>query len=256
MPPLLSVRDVTLQYRLNDRVITAAWNVSFEVERHDRFILLGPSGCGKSTLLKALGGFIAPVSGRIDLDGRPVGPPGPDRMMVFQEFDQLLPWKSVLANVAFPMITSGRFARAEALDRARGALDKVGLEAVADRYPHTLSGGMKQRVAIARALAPEPAILLMDEPFAALDALNRLRLQEELETLWRAQPFTMVFVTHAIDEAVALGNRILVLSPHPGQVRAEIDAGQWDVASRGQPGFAALEARLRGLLAERETVDA
>src|SRR5205085_835089 len=146
--------------------------------------LLGPSGCGKSTLLKAVGGFIKPAEGTISLNGAPVLRPGPDRIAIFQEFDQLPQWKTVEQNVMFPLLASGRAGRAEARETARHWLHRVGLERFADAYPHTLSGGMKQRVAIARALAMQPAVLLMDEPFAALDALTRRKMQELLTDLW------------------------------------------------------------------------
>jgi ABC-type nitrate/sulfonate/bicarbonate transport system ATPase subunit len=172
--PVLSLKNVTLRYRTDASIVTAAYDVSFDVHRGDRFILLGASGCGKSSLLKAVGGFLKPVAGEIRLDGRIIHAPGPDRMMVFQEFDQLLPWKTILQNVAYPMQKSKRWSVAEVMDRAKLFTAKVGLEKFGDAYPHTLSGGMKQRVAIARAMAMEPKILLMDEPFAALDALTRL----------------------------------------------------------------------------------
>lgn len=219
---LLSVDGVTLQYRTSSVIVTATWRVSFAVDKSDRYILLGPSGCGKSTLLKAVGGFIAPAEGEIRLNGAIVREPGPDRMMVFQEFDQLLPWKTVTQNVAFSLTASGRLSRAEARDRALHYIEKVGLTKFRDNFPHTLSGGMKQRVAIARGMAMEPAILLMDEPFAALDALTRQRMQNELLELWQGTNFTVLFVTHSIAEAVRLGTRILLLSPHPGRVRAEL----------------------------------
>jgi NitT/TauT family transport system ATP-binding protein len=222
-PALLEVDGVTLQYKTRAHLVTATWRVGFRVERGDRFILLGPSGCGKSTLLKGVGGFLKPVEGTIKLNGRIVQRPGPDRMMVFQEFDQLLPWKTVRQNVMFPLLESGRLKRREAEERARGYIEKVGLTKFVDVYPHMLSGGMKQRVAIARAMAMEPDILLMDEPFAALDALTRRKMQEELLQLWEDTHFTMLFVTHSIEEAVIVGSRILVLSPHPGQVKAELN---------------------------------
>ena len=222
-PPLLAVDGVTLRYRTQAALVTATWRVSFTINQGDRFVLLGPSGCGKSTLLKSIGGFIAPDEGSIRLRGREIGRPGPDRMVVFQEFDQLLPWKTALDNIKFTLGASGRLRdRREIEARARQYLGKVRLERVADAYPHTLSGGMKQRVAIARALAMEPEILLMDEPFAALDALSRRRMQEEFLALWADIGFTGLFVTHSIDEALRVGNRILVLSPHPGRVRAEL----------------------------------
>jgi NitT/TauT family transport system ATP-binding protein len=222
--PLLSVEGVTLRYRTKDHLITATYRVSFEVLRSDRFVLLGPSGCGKSTLLKSVGGYIAPLEGQILLNGERITTPGPDRVIVFQEFDQLLPWKTISDNIAFALTASGKMAQREATDRARLYLAKVGLENFASNYPHTLSGGMKQRVAIARAMAMEPAILLMDEPFAALDALTREKMQEELLQLWEDTQFTVLFVTHSIPEAVRIGNRILLLSAHPGQVKAEINS--------------------------------
>src|SRR5690554_3484467 len=222
--PLLSVRGVTLQYRTREQIVTATYRVSFDVLESDRFVVLGPSGCGKSTLLKAVGGFVAPVEGEILLDGRAVTGPGPDRVLVFQEFDQLLPWKTVRDNVAFALTASGKLGRRHALERADHYLAKVGLERFAGHYPHTLSGGMKQRVAIARAMAMEPAILLMDEPFAALDALTRERMQDELLRLWDDTKFTVLFVTHSIPEAIRIGSRILLLTPHPGQVKAELNS--------------------------------
>jgi NitT/TauT family transport system ATP-binding protein len=242
---LLDVDGVTLQYASRTSLVTATWRVSFKVQHGDRFILLGPSGCGKSSLLKAVGGFVRPVEGQITLHGSPIGKPGPDRMMVFQEFDQLFPWRTVLENVVFPM-SSKSWTRKERVERARASLDKVGLSKFMNAYPHTLSGGMKQRAAIARAMAMEPDVLLMDEPFAALDALTRRRLQDELLRLWEDLRFTMLFVTHAIDEATRIGSRILLLSPHPGQVRAEFGcSSDWDVSQRQ-----ALEQRITAMLVE------
>jgi len=250
--PLLEVDGVTLQYKTKEHLVTATYRVSFAVFPADRFVVLGPSGCGKSTLLKGVAGFLAPAEGEIRLNGRAVVGPGPDRMMVFQEFDQLLPWKTVKQNVTFPMRTSGRYGAAEAEERARAAIVKVNLAKFADVYPHMLSGGMKQRVAIARALAMEPDILLMDEPFAALDALTRRKMQEELLRLWDDVRFTVLFVTHSIEEAIVIGNRILVLSPHPGQVRAELNAHEHDHASQDGEAFGALRQRIHDMLfAER-----
>jgi NitT/TauT family transport system ATP-binding protein len=247
---LLEVDNVTLQYKTPQHLVTATYRVGFNVHRGDRFIVLGPSGCGKSTLLKGVGGFLKPVEGTIRLNGKTITQPGPDRMMVFQEFDQLLPWKTVSQNVIFPMVTSGKFPAREARERALAAIDKVGLTKFADVYPHMLSGGMKQRVAIARAMAMEPDILLMDEPFAALDALTRRKMQEELLQLWADIGFTMLFVTHSIEEAIIVGNRILVLSPHPGQVKAELNSESRGIAG-GEP-FVALQNRIHDMLfAER-----
>ena len=243
--PFLDVRGVTLQYKTPARLVTATYRVDFDVRAGERFVVLGPSGCGKSTLLKAIGGYLAPVEGEIRLKGQRIGKPGPDRMMVFQEFDQLLPWRTVLENVTFPLLASGRLAGPAADARAREYICKVHLDEFADSYPHMLSGGMKQRVAIARAMAMEPDILLMDEPFAALDALTRRRMQDELLALWEGTNLTMVFVTHSIAEAIRIGTRILLLTPHPGQVRAELNS--LDGAADAHA-VAALEGRIHAML--------
>jgi NitT/TauT family transport system ATP-binding protein len=249
--PLLRARGVTIDYPGQDGkvagTVRATHDVGFDVWRGDRFVLLGPSGCGKSTLLKAVGGFIAPQAGSLVLDGRPILGPGRDRIVVFQEFDQLPPWKTVRANVMFPLL-AGKMPKKEAEARALYWLEKVGLSRFLDAYPHTLSGGMKARVAIARALAMQPDILLMDEPFAALDALTRRRMHEELQALWDEVRFTMLFVTHSIDEALVVGNRILLLSPHPGRVRAEINSHQFGLHSAGSAEFQAASQRIHGLL--------
>ncbi len=223
--PLLEVKGVTLQYRTPSYLITATYRVDFNVFQGDRFILLGPSGCGKSTLLKAVGGYMPPTEGEMTLKGKTITRPGPDRMMVFQEFDQLLPWKTVKENVMFPLQCTNKLGAREAEDKAMHYIRKVNLEMFADSHPHMLSGGMKQRVAIARGMAMEPDILLMDEPFAALDALTRRKMQDELLMLWDETRFTVLFVTHSIPEAIKIGNRILLLSPHPGQVKAELNGG-------------------------------
>ena len=246
--PLLQVRDLTLEYRAERRNVRATHEVSFDVQQGDRFVLLGASGCGKSSLLKSIAGFLPPRSGDILLQGQPVTEPGPDRVVVFQEFDQLPPWKRVLDNVAFGLIASRQCGKDEARERAAQALATVGLTRAADAYPHQLSGGMKQRVAIARALAMRPRVLLMDEPFAALDALTRRGLQEELLRLWQELRFTLLFVTHSIEEALLVGNRILLLSPHPGRVRAELDAEAFDFASTGSAAFQAQQQRIHRLL--------
>jgi NitT/TauT family transport system ATP-binding protein len=261
-PPLLRAENVTLEYRdsgngrASERVVRAAENVSFDVHEGDRFILLGPSGCGKSSLLRAIGGFFAPTDGRFTIDGAPITSPGPDRITVFQEFDQLPPWKTVLQNVMFPLLKAKRLPKHEARDIAMHWIARIGLERFANAYPHTLSGGMKQRVAIARALAMRSRVLLMDEPFAALDALTRRKMQEELGQLWEEERFTLLFVTHSIEEALIVGNRILLLSPHPGRVRAELNAHQFGMHSAGSAEFQAAAQRIHELLFEQSPAPA
>src|ERR1700744_2332853 len=245
---LLTVDNVTLQYKTPQHLVTATYKVGFSVQEGERYVILGPSGCGKSTLLKAIGGFMAPVTGDIWLGGKPVTAPGPDRMMVFQEFEQLMPWKTVLQNVEFPMRATNKFGRAEARQRAIAMIDRVKLGKFRDVYPHMLSGGMKMRVALARALALEPSVLLMDEPFAALAALTRREMQEELLGPWEQLRFTVLFVTHSIEEAILVGSRILVLSPHPGRVRAELDASRFHFNEADSADFGALSRRIHGLL--------
>ncbi|MFT3816643.1 MAG: ABC transporter ATP-binding protein [Rubrivivax sp.] len=246
--PLLALHEVTLEYATERRMLRATQRVSLQVYEGDRYVLLGPSGCGKSTLLKAAAGFVAPREGRISLAGQPVDGPGPERIVVFQEFDQLPPWKTVLANVAFPLRVAKGWSRASAEERARELLAQVGLADFAGAHPHQLSGGMKQRVAIARALAMRPRVLLMDEPFAALDALTRRRMQEELLALWQRFGFTLLFVTHSIEEALIIGSRVGVLTPRPGRLRAEFDAARFGLADAGGAAFQAAAQELHALL--------
>jgi NitT/TauT family transport system ATP-binding protein len=247
--PILDVSGVTLQYKTKEHLITATYRVDFQVYPADRFVLLGPSGCGKSTLLKGVAGYMKPVEGTMKLKGREITEPGPDRVMVFQEFDQLLPWKTVKQNVTFALLNGKKCAtKAEANDVAMEYIKKVKLERFEDTYPHMLSGGMKQRVAIARGMAMEPDILLMDEPFAALDALTRRQMQEELLQLWEDTRFTVLFVTHSIEEAVIIGSRILIMSPHPGQVKAELNAHHLGHKNVGEDEFAALQERIHTMI--------
>ncbi len=253
--PLLQARDVTLQYKTRQHLVTATYRVSFDIYPGDRFIVLGPSGCGKSSLLKSIGGYLPPVEGSFTLAGEPVLRPGPDRMMVFQEFDQLFAWKTVLQNVMFPLIATQRCSAREANERALLYLSKVNLTRFKDSYPHTLSGGMKQRVAIARAMAMEPSILLMDEPFAALDALTRRRMQDELLELWASTNFTVLFVTHSIEEAILIGSRILLLSPHPGRVRAELNCDHFDHGDQDGEAFSTLQKRIHRMLFDEPQMD-
>lgn len=188
-------------------------DVSLTVNRHDFLCVLGPSGCGKTTLLRCIAGF-EDFGGDILLEGNAVTRPGTDRVMVFQDFNQLFPWKTVRQNISFPLKLSHRYAGEEIARITQEALRKVNLLEYGEDYPHQLSGGMKQRVALARVLALRPKVALMDEPFASLDAITRKNLQDELLALWRENAMTVIFVTHNIEESLAMGNRILVLSRH------------------------------------------
>ncbi|GGF89727.1 ABC transporter ATP-binding protein [Azorhizobium oxalatiphilum] len=251
VPPALEARRLTLDYTTDAGTVRAVDSVDLTVAEGERLVLLGPSGCGKSTILKALAGFIPATSGSILVRGKPVTGPGPDRLVVFQEFDQLLPWKTVRDNVAFPLRVARKVSRAEANARAEAALARVGLTRALDAFPHALSGGMKQRAAIARALAADPDVLLMDEPFAALDALTRRQLQEDLLALAEELKFTLVFVTHAIDEAVLIGTSLHLLSPHPGRTLATRDTAHFGLADVGSPAFESLTREVHGLLFDK-----
>jgi NitT/TauT family transport system ATP-binding protein len=250
MPPVpfLEVRNLTLQYKTDRYLVTATEDIGFQIRESDRLVLLGPSGCGKSTILKAVGGFLKPAKGRISLNGEEVKKPGADRAMVFQEFDQLLPWKTALENIVFAIRETRKRGRGEAVEEARALLKKVNLEGFENAYPHGLSGGMKQRVAIARCLALKSKIILMDEPFASLDALTRQKMQEDLLELWRETRFTLIFVTHSIDEAITLGSRIVLLSPHPGKVVDEIPVDWSRINSHSHPEYAGLKEKITRIL--------
>jgi len=203
------------------RPLLALEAVSLEVRPREFVALLGPSGCGKSTLLYLIGGFLPTETGRILIEGKPVEGPGPDRGIVFQHF-ALFPWKTVRANVVYGLERAG-LPREERQARAQSFIDLVGLSGFEDAYPSQLSGGMKQRAAIARTLAVDPKILLMDEPFGALDAQTRGLMQAELLAIWRRSPKTVIFVTHDVQEAVYLSDRVAVMSARPGQIKAIID---------------------------------
>jgi NitT/TauT family transport system ATP-binding protein len=200
---------------------TALEDISFEVRAGEFLVIVGPSGCGKSTLLDLLGGLTKPSSGEILLDGRPITGPGLDRGIVFQQY-ALFPWRTALGNVEFGL-EAKRMPAKERKEVARDYLERVGLSGFEDRYPHELSGGMKQRVAIARSLAYDPEVLMMDEPFAALDAQTRELMQEELLTLWEKTRKTILFITHGIDEAVYLGQRVAVMTSRPGRIKTILE---------------------------------
>ena len=244
--PLLIVDHVRLGYAVDGWTNVAVEEVSFEIRRGEKIILLGPSGCGKSTLLKAIAGFIEPVGGRISIKGHELVRPGPDRAVVFQEFDQLFPWRTVSDNVAYALRVTGKEKR-EAEGAAGRFIEMTGLSQAADRYPHQLSGGMKQRVAIARALALEPLMLLMDEPFGSLDAQTRSRLQGELNEIATRTGVTILFVTHSIQEALLIGHRIVVLGQSPSKVEEIVDVR--NVEDPDTEEFIEVRRHLRELLA-------
>ncbi|MCX4095439.1 ABC transporter ATP-binding protein [Nocardia sp. alder85J] len=221
-PVKLSISGVGKEFpvRGGSGPMHALQDVSLELRTGEFLVLVGPSGSGKSTLLDLLGGLAAPSSGQILLDGRPITGPGLDRGIVFQQY-ALLPWRTARANIELGLEAKG-IRRRQRRAIADEYLDLVGLGGFGDRYPHELSGGMKQRVAIARSLAFDPEVLLMDEPFAALDAQTRESLQDELLRIWRSTGKTILFITHGIDEAVYLGQRVAVLTSRPGRIKAEV----------------------------------
>jgi NitT/TauT family transport system ATP-binding protein len=217
---LLEVCDLTKTFRRGTRIVEAIGGFSLAIESGEFVSIVGPSGCGKSTFLHILGGFEPADGGRMLLNGIPIAGPGPDRGMLFQEF-ALFPWRSVIGNVGWALEVQG-VPKAERLRRANKYLELVGLSGFADAYPAELSGGMKQRVALARVLAFEPRILLMDEPFGALDAQTRELMQEELNAIWQQTRNTVLFVTHDIEEAIYLSDRVIVFTARPGRLKEEI----------------------------------
>ena len=224
LPSKLSLHGVGKSFRGRDRDVRALEDVTLEVSEGEFVCLLGPSGCGKSTLLNIVAGLERADEGRVFCDGEPVLNPGRDRMMMFQE-SALFPWLDVLENVLFSLRLKPGMNAAERREVAEFHLRLVGLEKFRRAYVHELSGGMKQRVALARALAPNPRVLLMDEPFAALDALTREQLYGDLQRIWRDRRKTILFVTHNVREAVCLGDRVVLLSPHPGRIKREFQIG-------------------------------
>jgi len=216
------IEGVSHMYRPpSGRPVLALEDVSLEVRSREFVALLGPSGCGKSTLLYLIGGFLPTEKGTILIEGKPVGAPGPDRGIVFQHF-ALFPWKTVRSNILYGLERMG-LPREEREKRAQSFIDLVGLSGFEDSFPSQLSGGMKQRTAIARTLAFDPKILLMDEPFGALDAQTRSLMQTELLSIWQRTPKTVIFVTHDVQEAVYLADRVAVMSARPGRIKAIVD---------------------------------
>jgi NitT/TauT family transport system ATP-binding protein len=255
MTAKIRFENVSKVFQARGAEVSALDDITFDVHSGEFLVVVGPSGCGKSTLLDLLGGLSTPTSGRILVDGVAVTGPGLDRGIVFQQY-ALLPWRTALGNVEFGLEAKG-VPRRDRGPRARGFLDLVGLSGFADRYPHELSGGMKQRVAIARSLAFDPDILLMDEPFAALDAQTRDSLQDELLRIWEKTGKTIVFITHGIEEAVYLGQRVAVITSRPGRIKTIVDipitARTATEDLRSDPEFVAYRHEIWSLLRDEVT---
>ena len=247
----LKVRDLEKVFTHDGRSMTAVDQVSLDIKPGEFVSIVGPSGCGKSTFLHIVGGFEKASAGTVELDGRPITGPGPDRGMMFQDLS-LFPWLTVIENVCWPLEMK-RMPKAERLMRAKTILNLVHLGRFERVYPAQLSGGMRQRVALARLLALDPQMLLMDEPFGAVDAQTRELLQEDLQSLWRRDRKTALFVTHDIDEAIYLGTRVIVFTARPGRIKADIPVGvgiERTPAFRNSPEHAKLRIEVWDLLRE------
>ncbi|RAI39806.1 ABC transporter ATP-binding protein [Rhodoplanes roseus] len=248
---MVVIEALDKSYGSSDSALLALSDIDLTIEEGQFVSLLGPSGCGKSTLLKIIAGLIPASAGRITIDGKVVDGPGPERAVVFQDY-ALFPWMTVQDNVEF-----GLEARAVPAEERRAAsaelLRVVGLSDFAQKFPHQLSGGMKQRVSIARALAVKPSLLLMDEPFGALDAQTRQGLQDELLRIWRVYKKTVVFVTHSIEEAIYLSDRIVVMTARPGRIKAVIDVDEERPRDPTSAGMSALHREVRAVLSEEIT---
>jgi NitT/TauT family transport system ATP-binding protein len=252
--PVIVARSVTAGYenrRKKTRLI-ALRDVSLEIRRGEFLAIVGPSGCGKSTFINMIAGFVKPLEGTIEVDGKPVRGTGADRAMVFQDY-ALLPWRTVERNVVFAMENRrDKPTKAEQADRVAEALALVGLTGFEKHYPHELSGGMRQRVGIARALVTKPDILLMDEPFGAVDAMTREAMQAEFEKIIAKTKQTVVFITHSIDEAVMLGDRVAVISNRPGRIKEVVDVDlprpRLDGSAKTNPRSAELREHIWSLL--------
>lgn len=255
-PVTLEVQGLGKEFETAGGSVTALKDINFKTHKREFVCVIGPSGCGKSTLIRILAGLETPSSGKMLLDGKEVHGPGPDRGMVFQGYT-LFPWLTVKKNVMFGLEQAGH-SKQVAEEDARQWIDLVGLTSFVDSYPHQLSGGMKQRVAIARALANQPRILLMDEPFGALDAQTRAKMQSYLMDIWQNIDITVLFITHDLDEAIYLADRILVLKAHPGEVQEIIEVPVPQPRSPDQllsPEFLATKKRLEELIHPPEEGD-
>ena len=256
MPPLIRATDITLVFKSKNRdPVTALNQLSLEIAKSEFVSIVGPSGCGKSTFLNLLLGLVRPDSGALQIDGKPITGPGQERAMVFQEFG-LLPWRTVMANVELGLELKG-IAAARRTERAMELIRLVGLKGFERHYPHELSGGMKQRVGLARALATEPEVLLMDEPFAALDAQTRDLMQMELLQIWERTHKTVLFVTHSIEEAAYLSDRVIVMTARPGRAKQIVNIAlsrPRDYEMRLTPEFNDIKLKIWDVLKEELTI--
>ena len=243
-PPKIVVRGLTRRFRRGNEEFSALDPVDLDVARGELVCLLGPSGCGKSTLLNLLAGFDEPSGGTVHIDGEPVRTPDPRRVFVFQEYG-IFPWATVRENIALGLRRRPEAQRKEIVGRY---IDLVGLRGFEDSYPGELSGGMKQRVAVARALAVSPEVVFMDEPFGALDSLTRLSMRQELRRIWQLERLTIVLVTHDVDEALQLADRVVVMTSSPGRIAATIPVGLDHPRDPLSPAYGTLRRRLFGLL--------
>ncbi|MGC8468759.1 MAG: ABC transporter ATP-binding protein [Acetobacteraceae bacterium] len=249
----VAFRDLVIEFGTGEWTVRALDRIGLRFARGEFVCIVGPSGCGKTTMMQTLAGFLAPTSGEVLIEGQRVGPPGPDRGVVFQQ-PALYPWLTVESNAGFGPRVRG-IPKAEAAETVAHYLKLAGLWEFRKRYPYELSGGMQQRLAIVRALANHPRLLLMDEPFGALDALTREKMQEELHAVWRRTGMTIVFITHSVEEAVYLGTQVVVMSPRPGRILETIavpfarQAGDRDIrAIKGSPDFVATRERVLSLI--------
>jgi NitT/TauT family transport system ATP-binding protein len=249
----VELKDVRKAFRVKNGSVPVLGGIDFQIRPDEFLTVIGPSGCGKTTLLRVIAGLTPADEGDVLIDGHVVNAPGPDRAVVFQHFG-LFPWKTVLSNVALPLLIRN-IPSDKATEQARTQLQRVGLEGFEKSYPHQLSGGMQQRVGLARAMAMDPEILLMDEPFGAIDAQTRELMQEELLKLWAETRKTVVFITHDLDEAVLLSDRILVLSRGPSStvnkvVEVNLPRPRWEYDVRAHPEFASVRQEIWQLLRE------
>jgi NitT/TauT family transport system ATP-binding protein len=245
-PQFITFDGVSKTYAAHYGQATALLETSLVLSMSEFVCIVGPSGCGKTTLLNMLAGFVAPSTGSVRLNGRPVSEPGPERGVVFQEVG-LFPWLNVQANVEFGLKMSG-MPRRERSERARATLALTRMDKFANRYPNELSGGMKQRVGLARVLANDPQVLLMDEPFGALDAQTRRMMQDELLQVWQETKKTVLFITHSVDEALLLADRVIVMTAAPGRIRADLVVDLPRPRDENSVAFNALEKKIKDMV--------